>query len=182
MGKVYPDISAPLGQWMEQQPVFFVATAPLGAEGHVNCSPKGGDTFRVIDPLTVAYQDLTGSGAETLAHLRENGRMVVMFCSFEHPPKIVRLHGQGEVLTGDHPDFATLMPLFPPHLGTRSIVRLTVSRVSDSCGYGVPLMTLQAPRQTLQTWAEKKGASGLITYRQQKNRLSIDELPAWEES
>jgi hypothetical protein len=180
MGKVYAEISPSLGQWMEQQPLFFVATAPLARDGHINCSPKGGDCFRVIDPLTVAYQDLTGSGAETLAHLRENGRLVIMFCAFQGPPNIVRLHGQGEVLTPEHPEFDTLVRHFPDHPGTRSVIRLGVTRVSDSCGYGVPLMAFQGPRDALYTWSDKKGPEGLAAYRQQKNSRSIDGLPAWD--
>lgn len=182
MGKVYAEISSALGQWMAQQPLFFVATAPLSTDGHLNCSPKGGDCFRVIDSLTVAYQDLTGSGAETLAHLRENGRMVIMFCAFEGPPNIVRLHGQGDVLTPEHPEFDRLAAHFPPHPGTRSIIRLGVTRVSDSCGYGVPFMAFQGHRNALQAWSEKKGPEGLAAYRQERNSHSIDGLPAWEAS
>ncbi|MGF1568979.1 MAG: pyridoxamine 5'-phosphate oxidase family protein [Nodosilinea sp.] len=178
MGRRYDQITPELSQWMGQQPVFFVATAPLSAEGHINCSPKGGDALRVLDPLTVAYQDLTGSGAETLAHLRENGRLVIMFCAFEEPSQILRLHGRGEVVTSGQADFEALLAHFPPHPGTRSIVRLHVARVSDSCGYGVPLMDFRAPREVLDTWAKNKGTAGLVAYRRQKNRLSIDGLPA----
>src|SRR3990172_5766352 len=114
-----------LAAWLKQQRVFFVATAPLAQNGHVNCSPKGGDAFRILDPLTVAYQDLTGSGAETIAHLRENGRIVIMFCAFDGPPRIVRLHGRGEALTPSHPDFAALAARFPRHIGTRALIRIT---------------------------------------------------------
>ncbi|MFH7244783.1 MAG: pyridoxamine 5'-phosphate oxidase family protein [Spirulina sp.] len=179
MGQQYPEITPALSQWIGQQRLFFVATAPLSTEGHINCSPKGGDCFRVIDSHTVAYQDLTGSGAETLAHLRDNGRIVVMFCAFEGPPQIVRLHGQGQVFTTQEAEFEDLARHFSPSLGTRSIVRITVTRVSSSCGYGVPLMAHQGDRDLLEPWAEKKGATALEAYRQQKNRFSIDGLPAW---
>ncbi len=178
MGKVYSEITPALREWLGQQRLFFVATAPLAADGHLNCSPKGGDCFRVLDPLTVAYQDLTGSGAETIAHLRENGRLVMMFCAFEGPSQIVRLYGNGEVLTPGHPDFAALIDLFPPHPGFRSLVRLRLNRISDACGDGVPLMQFQGQRDALRTWAEGKGPAGLVAYRRQKNQFSIDGLPA----
>lgn len=180
MGQQYPDITPALAQWIRQQRLFFVATAPLTAEGHINCSPKGGDCFRILDAHTVAYQDLTGSGAETLAHLRENGRLVMMFCAFEGPPQIVRLHGQGQVFTAQDAAFEALAAHFPPHPGTRSIVRLSVTRVSSSCGFGVPLMAFQGDRDLLGPWAEQKGAPALEQYRQRKNHHSIDQLPAWE--
>ena len=111
--------------------------------------------FRILDPLTVAYQDYTGSGAKTIAHLREHGRLVIMFCAFEGPPQILHLHGTGEVITQDDPEFEALADHFPPHPGTRSLVRLKASRVSDSCGYGVPLMDLREPRDALRTGSQK---------------------------
>jgi hypothetical protein len=180
MGKLYNAITSELSEWISQQQVFFVATAPLSPTGHINCSPKGGDSFRVIDSLTVVYQDLTGSGAETIAHLRENGRMVIMFCAFEGPPQIVRLHGMGEVVTQDDQEFQELANRFPPHPGTRSLIRLKVSRISDSCGYGVPLMDFREPRETLRTWSINKGPEKLKAYQQEKNSRSIDGLPALE--
>lgn len=182
MGKTYQSITPALHQWIDRQPVFFVATAPLSPQGHINCSPKGGDAFRILDPLTVAYQDYTGSGAETIAHVRENGRVVIMFCAFEGPPQIVRLHGKGEVITQTDPEFATIATHFSPHPGTRCFVRLTLSRISDSCGYGVPLMDFREPRDTLTTWAVNKGPDRLNAYQQEKNTVSIDGLPALEES
>jgi hypothetical protein len=181
MGKVYSEITPALGDWLRQQRLFFVATAPLATDGHINCSPKGGDCFRILDPLTVAYQDLTGSGAETIADLRENGRLVMMFCAFEGLSQIVRLYGQGEVITPGHPDFEALASHFLPHPGFRAIVRLRLTRISDACGDGVPLMQFQDEREALRTWAEGKGQAGLVAYRRQKNRLSIDGLPAWRE-
>ena len=178
MGKLYDSITPELNEWIAQQKLFFVATAPLSPDGHINCSPKGGDCFRILDPLTVAYQDYTGSGAETIAHLRENGRLVIMFCAFEGPPQIVRLQGKGEVITQNDEAFVGLVAHFPPHPGTRSFVRMQVSRVSDSCGYGVPLMDFRDHRDTLQNWSQNKGPDRLKTYRQEKNVASIDGLPA----
>lgn len=179
MGSTYPHITDDQANWLKSQPVFFVATAPLSGDGHVNCSPKGGDCFRVLDPRTVAYLDYTGSGAETIAHLRENGRMVIMFCAFEGEPVIVRLHGRGEVIAPDHPDYAELAPLFPSNPGARSIIRMQVTRISDSCGMAVPLMSLERARSDLDEWATDMGPERLRAYRQKKNAASMDGLPAW---
>lgn len=169
-----------LAAWLERQPVFFVATAPLGADGHVNVSPKGTiGTFRVLDRDTVAYLDLTGSGAETLAHLRENGRITVMFCAFAGRPNIVRLSGRGSAVLPSAPAFGPLVAGFPPHPGVRSVVRVAVSRVSDSCGYAVPRMSLDAERDVLELHNAKKGPEKLADYRISRNATSIDGLPAW---
>ena len=178
MGKIYTEINDEMALWIRRQPLFFVATAPLEADGHVNCSPKGGDAFRIIDPVTVAYQDVTGSGAETIAHLRQNGRIVIMFCAFEGLPKIVRLYGTGEVVLTQHADFPSLSVLFPENMATRAILRIRLTRISDSCGFGVPLFDYLGPRDTLDKWAEAKGALKLKEYRQNKNERSIDGLPA----
>ncbi len=180
MGRSFDTIPDHLAAWMGQQPVWFVATAPLGADGHVNVSPKGDDTFRVIDESTVAYLDLTGSGAETIAHLRENGRLTVMFCSFEDPPNIVRLYGKGEAVLADHPDFEALAAHFPERLGARAVIRLRVDAVSTSCGWGVPIMEMVGTRDRLASWAEGKGEAGLAAYQVERNGLSIDGLPALE--
>lgn len=177
MGKSYDEISPELREWIAAQKLFFVASAPLAAAGHVNCSPKGGDTFRVLGPNEVAYADLTGSGIETVAHLRENGRIVVMFCAFEGAPKIVRLHGRGEVIEPGDADFEALKTHFPELAGLRAIIRIGVARVSDSCGYAVPFFDYVKPRDTLDRWAEAKGPAGLADYRAQKNRASIEGLP-----
>jgi hypothetical protein len=181
MGRVYEQIETRLADWLEAQPVFFVATAPLGADGSINCSPKGNrGEFRVLDEHTAAYVDQTGSGVETIAHLRENGRIVVMFCAFEGPPRIVRLHGRGRAVLADghDPEFATLAPYFPTAggPGVRSIITVDVRRVSDSCGYGVPLMTMDRHRSTMDEWAERKGRDGIRTYWEEKNTASIDQL------
>lgn len=178
MSKVRDCIDEELAGWIRRQHLFFVATAPLAQEGHINCSPKGGDSFRVLGPLLVAYQDYTGSGAETAAHLRENGRIVVMFCAFEGKPDIVRLHGEGETLTPGHPDFAELAAHFPPHHGMRALVRVRLNRVSTSCGFAVPLMDFRSDRDLLDKWAAVKGPEGLEEYRAAKNAMSIDDLPA----
>jgi hypothetical protein len=178
MSKIRDCIDAELAAWIRQQHVFFVATAPLSQEGHINCSPKGGDAFRVLGPMEVAYQDYTGSGAETVAHLRENGRILVMFCAFEGKPNIVRLHGTGEVLTPGQSRYEALVPRFPTNPGTRAIVRVRVERVSTSCGYAVPLYDFQADRDILDKWATVRGEEGLTEYRAAKNALSIDQMPA----
>ena len=182
MAKTFEKIDAKLSEWIAQQRLFFVASAPLAREGHINCSPKGGDSFRVLDDLTVAYQDLTGSGAETIAHLRENGRVVIMFCAFDGPPRIVRLHGTGEAITPDHADFAALAARFPPHLGTRAFIRVRVGRISDSCGYAVPLYDYRGDRDILDKWTETKGPDKIKEYQRTKNTRSLDNLPALDEN
>jgi hypothetical protein len=180
MSKQLPDISPELAEWIARQRIFFVATAPLSAEAHINASPKGGEAFRVLGPMEVAYHDYTGSGAETAAHLRENGRIIIMFCAFDGPPKIVRLHGRGTVIAAGHPRFAELASLFPGHPGTRSFIHVTVTRVSDSCGYSVPFYDFRGNRDTLERWAEKQGAEKITAYWAKKNRQSIDGLPAFD--
>src|SRR4051794_22713023 len=155
MGKRFDGVTPELADWLGRQHVFFVATAPLAADGLLNCSPKGMDTFRVLGPREVAYLDLTGSGVETVAHLRENGRIVLMFCAFAGPPRIVRLHGTGTVLTPDQIRYQELRPWFPDVPGERSIILVRLSRVSDSCGYGVPRYEYLGERDTLPDWAER---------------------------
>src|SRR4029077_20531613 len=140
MGSVYSAIDDRLAAFVQSQPVFFVATAPLAADGHVNCSPKGNDgTFAVLDEHCVAYLDLTGSGIKTISHLRENGRVVVMFCSFSGPPRIVRFHGEGGVVPLGAPRFEQLLARFSAKEGARAVIVVSVERISDSCGYAVPL-------------------------------------------
>lgn len=178
MSKQLDSINDELAAWLHEQPVFFVATAPLSGESHVNCSPKGGDCFRVLGPMQAAYLDYTGSGAETIAHLRENGRIVLMFCAFAGKPNVVRLHGSGDVVTPNDPDFDALASHFPTNPGTRAIVRVSLSRVSTSCGFSVPFMDFRQERDTLDRWAATKGPDGLTEYRQAKNGRSIDGLPA----
>jgi hypothetical protein len=178
MGRTFDAIPDHLAEWMGEQPVYFVATAPLAADGHVNVSPKGGDTFRVLSPTEVAYLDLTGSGAETIAHTRENGRLTIMFCSFDTKPLILRLYGRGTSVRPGEPGWDELAARFPAAPGARSVIRLAVERVATSCGYAVPHMDLVRPRTTLDEWAARKGPDALVAYRAEKNGASIDGLPA----
>jgi Pyridoxamine 5'-phosphate oxidase len=177
MGRVDDAITDELARFIAAQHVFFVATAPSGDGGHVNLSPKGLDTFAVIDANTVAYLDLTGSGVETIAHLRDNGRITIMFCAFDGKPLILRLYGRGEVLPVGEPDADALLPRFGSFPGVRSVIRVRLDRVSTSCGYGVPLLHYEGERDQLPKWAERRGADGLVTYRAEKNAASIDGLP-----
>lgn len=176
--KLHDSIGGRLREFIERQHVYFVATAPLSADGHVNVSPKGLDTFRVLDDHTVAYLDLTGSGAETVAHLRENGRITLMFCAFDGPPNIVRLHGRGRYVASTDTEFASAAAEFADFVGARGVVVVDVERVSDSCGYAVPLMGYEGDRDLLTSWATNRGPDGLERYRAEKNAASIDGLPA----
>ena len=177
MSKTYEEITTDIAEWISQQHLFFVATAPLAASGHVNCSPKGLESLKILDPHSVAYLDVTGSGAETIAHLRENGRIVLMFCEMTGTPKIVRLHGTGTVAFPGSEEWEALKSHFASHPGARSIIRVQVNRVSDSCGFGVPKFEYVRQRRGLTTWAEMKGAEGLTQYRRENNTRSIDGLP-----
>jgi len=180
MGKIFDVIDDRLEAWIARQRMFFVGTAPSGADGHVNVSPKGPiETLRVLDERTIAYLDLVGSGAETIAHLRENGRIVVMLCAFEGGPRIVRLHGRGEVLEAGSVDFPNVAVLPEQE---RTIIRVDVQRIADSCGYGVPRMSYEGERPQSRAWAQRKlakeGPNALDDYVAEKNALSIDGLPA----
>ena len=180
MGTVLSALDEKLTAFIREQHLFFVATAPSGSEGHVNLSPKGLDSFRVLDPHTVAYLDLTGSGVETIAHLRQNGRITLMFCAFSGAPNIVRLYGRGEVIRHDEEGFAELAALFAPLPGARAVIRVRVERVATSCGYGIPRLEYGDDRDTLLKWAEKKGPEGTSRYRNEKNSESLDGLPGIE--
>ncbi len=177
MGEHGAGIDAEVAEFLGRQRVFFVATAPLAAQGRVNLSPKGLDSFRIIDPRTVAYLDLTGSGVETVAHLRENGRIVLMFCAFEGPARILRLHGRGEALEPGDAGFDALRARFPDLPGVRAVVRVAVERVASSCGFGVPLLEYGGERTQIGEWCARKGPEGLRDYRREKNRSSLDGLP-----
>ncbi|MEO0476719.1 MAG: pyridoxamine 5'-phosphate oxidase family protein [Planctomycetota bacterium] len=167
--------------FIAKQRMFFVATAPLRDDGLINLSPKGlDDTFAIIDDHTVAYLDLTGSGIETLAHLRENGRICVMFNAFEGPPNILRIQGRGEAIEPGQAGFAELAEHFPDLPGVRSIIKVTAGRIADSCGFGVPFYEFKGQRDELTEWAEKKGPGGVIKYQQKKNQRSLDGLPGLE--
>lgn len=182
MGKTYDAIDGRLRAFVERQPVFFVATAPSGDDGHVNVSPKGlADTFAVVDEHTVAYLDLTASGAETIAHLRQNGRITLMFCSFERTPNVVRLHGRGRVVTVYDDEFAAWASYFPENSAARAVIVVDLARVSDSCGYALPLLALDEERDLLTPNMERRGPDGIVAYRIQKNRASIDGLPAFDD-
>lgn len=181
MAKRYDGIDEPMAAFLRAQHVFFVGTAPAGADGHVNVSPKGLDSFRILDPTTVAYLDLTGSGVETIAHLRDNGRIALLFCAFEGPPRIVRLHGRGEVVRPGDAAFAELAAGYPPLPGVRAVIRIRLERVTDSCGYAVPTYRYAGERDQLVQWAERKGVEGLSSYRRANNARSIDGLPGLDD-
>lgn len=179
MGRTYDRIDDRMAKWLLRQPVFFVATAPDTPEGLVNCSPKGNrEELAVIDGRSVAYLDQTGSGIETIAHLRGNGRIVMMFCAFEGPPRILRLHGHGRYCRPGEPEFSELAGHFTGSegVGVRSIVVVSVDRIADSCGYGVPLMTFDRHRATMDEWSTRKGRTGILDYQAERNAKSIDGL------
>ncbi len=190
MGKVFEVIDERLERWIAAQTMFFVGTAPLDPDGHVNVSPKGPiGSLRVLGPSRVAYLDLVGSGAETVAHLRENGRIVIMLCAFDGPPRIVRLHGRGSVVQAGDPGFDELLSSLDFDVdgvpeARRSIVLVELDRIADSCGYGVPVMRYEGRREHLDLWAAKKlrvgGPDALLDYQREMNELSIDGLPAVE--
>jgi predicted pyridoxine 5'-phosphate oxidase superfamily flavin-nucleotide-binding protein len=179
MGKRYERIDDRLRAFIEEQPLFFVGTAPRDG-GHVNISPKGyADTFAVVDDLTVAYLDMNGSGAETIAHLRDDGRITVMFCSFGPSPKILRLHGTGRTVLPGSPEWPSYAPYFPAdNPSVRAIIVVDVDRVGDSCGFAVPRLELVEERSMLKDWGARKSPEDLEAYRAEKNAVSIDGLPA----
>lgn len=177
MGRTYERIEPAVADFIGKQHMFFVGTAPSGG-GHVNVSPKGMDSFRILDDHRVAYLDLTGSGIETIAHVRENGRLTVMFCAVEGPPRIVRVQGSGSVVTMHEPGYAEMAAQFPNHRGARAVIVLDVDRVADSCGYSVPLYEYVGQRTKLDEWAASMTAAELVEYRAKKNARSIDGLPA----
>jgi len=177
MAERFTSLSPDLARWWREQPVFFVATAPGGDAGHVNLSPKGLDTLRVLAGDRVAYLDLTGSGVETIAHLRDNSRITLMACAFDGNPRISRIYGRGAVHVVGSPAFEALAPEFPDLPGRRSIIDVAVERVTTSCGYAVPLMDLVDDRDRLVDWARNKGDDGITAYWESKNAASIDGLP-----
>jgi hypothetical protein len=167
-----------MAAWLTAQPMFVVATAPPSGDGLINASPKGGSaTFAVLGPTTVAYLDLTGSGVETIAHLRENSRIVLMFMAFDGRPQIVRLHGRGRVVVPDDAEFIELLKRFPRNLGTRSVIVIGLDRIADSCGYAVPQMDYVADRELLDLVSKKEGPKGLAAYRAEHNAVSLEGLP-----
>lgn len=180
MGKLYEAIDDSIRHFIEAQPVFFVGTAPLDREGHVNVSPKGLDTLRILGPRTIAYLDLTGSGIETVSHLKENGRIVLMFCAFQGPPRILRVHGRGRVVESKDAEFEALACNFPSLEGKRSVIIVDILRIADSCGFGVPLLKFEAQRNQLTAWASRLGPEKMAAYRQEKNSESIDSMRGLE--
>ena len=177
MGAHQPNLDSSQIAFIRQSPVFFVATAPLSAEGHINCSPRPVDSRFLINSETeVGWLDLVGSGIETVAHLKENGRIVLMFCSFSEQPQILRIHGKGEVFEPGHTRFEETMSRFSNHLGVRAVIIIKVERVSTSCGYGVPMMNFVSHRSTIDEWLDLKGTNGLAVYKRQHNKNSIDSL------
>jgi Pyridoxamine 5'-phosphate oxidase len=189
VGRIYDVIDNATRQWLTRQPIFFVATAPIDPDGHLNLSPKGAaGAFRVLGPSTVAYVDLVGSGVETVAHLRENGRIVLMFCAFAGPPKIVRLHGQGRIVPEHDPEFAALLPEFSLNEDAvalaRGIVVVETTRISDSCGFVVPRMDLVSERDQLMRWGEQQQAKNGEVWKERyiaaNNARSIDCLPGYD--
>lgn len=178
MGRLHAAIDDELRAWIAAQRLFFVATAPSGDDGHVNCSPRGNDALAVLGPTTVAWPDRVGSGIETIAHLRQNGRIVVMLCAFAGPPRIVRLHGRGAVVPAGDPRFQPLLAAIgAPPAGVRAVVRVELTRIADSCGFGVPRFDYAGERDQLGRWCEQKGEQGLADYVRRRNDRSIDGLP-----
>ena len=178
MGKQFQRIDDSIRHWIAQQHMFFVATAPLAPDGLVNCSPKGHDTLRVVDDHTLMYLEYAGSGVETIAHLKQNSRIVIMLCAFAGPPKIFRFHGNGAVITPNQAGFRELFEQFNRNpAGIRSIIRVDVTRISDSCGYGVPFYDYVDERPSTRNYIEKNGAAKIREGMRAKNGESLDGLP-----
>jgi hypothetical protein len=178
MGKLFKSIESQHQAFIEKQKMFFTATAPLSADGHVNLSPKGLDSFRVLSDNRVMYLDINGSGNETSAHMLENGRITFMFCAFDGPPLILRLYGKGyTVLPGDA-EWAELIQTFDLQIAARQIIVADIDLVHTSCGFSVPLYDYTGERDQAFKWAEKKGREGLEKYQEEKNRISLDGLPS----
>ncbi|MEL7536889.1 MAG: pyridoxamine 5'-phosphate oxidase family protein [Pseudomonadota bacterium] len=177
MGKAFAEIDDKIRAWVETQKLFFVSTAPRADDGHINCSPKGLDALRILGPRQLAYGDTGGSGIETVAHLKENGRIVIMLCAFDGPPKIFRFYGTGRVVEPHDEAFAELADLFTALPTLRNVIVIDVSAIRDSCGYGVPQYEFVAERDSLTNWCEAKSPAELNAYRKEKNATSLDGLP-----
>lgn len=177
MAKFSDTILAHHQEFIEHQKMFFVGTAPLSGNGHINLSPKGLDSFRILSPNKVAYMDITGSGNETSAHILENGRITIMFCAFDGSPNILRLYGQGYTVLPHDPEWTEISARFKLHVAIRQIIVADIDKVQTSCGYSVPLYEYAGERDHANKWAQKKGEDGLVTYRLEKNQVSIDGLP-----
>ena len=180
MAKIYEELDDRLGQFIMNQKMFFVGSAPLAGDGLVNISPKGMDGLRILDSKTVAYLDLTGSGIESVAHVKENGRFVIMFCSFDTSPMILRLHGRAEVIERANAEWQQIRPLFPESRMARAIIKVSVSRISDSCGWGVPKYKFIGERVQYQKYAEQIDDTELRQAQLETNMKSINGLPGLE--
>lgn len=177
MGKEYQEIDERVRRWIERQRLFFVSTAPLENDGRINCSPKGHDSLRVLGPRQLAYADIGGSGIETVAHLKENGRIVIMMCAFDGPPKIFRFYGHGRPVEPHEAEFERLVPLFPDLPAIRNFIVVDIECIRDSCGYGIPLYEFKSERESLKNWCAKKTDDEMLEYRLEHNTSSLDGLP-----
>lgn len=177
MGKEFQEIDERMQRWIERQRLFFVSTAPLAGDGRINCSPKGLDGLRILGPRKIVYADIGGSGIETVAHLKENGRIVIMLCAFDGPPKIFRFYGQGRSVEPHDADFDKLVPLYPDMPTIRNFIVIDIDCIRDSCGYGVPHYEFQRERDSLKNWSDGKSADELLEYRIERNAASLDGLP-----
>ncbi len=177
MGKEYTEIDERIQKWMGRQQMFFVSTAPSSSDGLVNCSPKGLDSLRVTGPMQVAYVDTGGSGIETVAHLKDNGRITLMMCAFDGPPKIFRFYGKGRVLEPHDGGFDDMLSRFPTMPAARNIIVIDVERIIDSCGYGVPLYEFKQHRDSLPNYFSKQTEGDILNYRRDRNSESLDGLP-----
>ena len=180
MGKEYTQIDAPIQRWIEQQHIFFVSTAPLAGDGLINCSPKGLDGFRVLNPGRIGYVDVGGSGIETVAHIKENGRIVIMMCAFTGPPKIYRFYGQGRVVEPQDEGFDDLLTHFGPQPSVRNIILVDIERIIDACGFGVPLYEYREERDSMPNYFANKSTEEIAEYRATRNNKSLDGLPGLE--
>ncbi|HEU0220492.1 MAG TPA: pyridoxamine 5'-phosphate oxidase family protein [Gallionella sp.] len=175
MGKLYKQLTDDLAGFIQRQKIFFVGTAADG--GRVNVSPKGMDTLRVVAEDRVVWLNLTGSGNETAAHLREDDRITLMFCAFEGDPLILRLYGHAQVFHPHDAEWDSLIPFFPTIPSARQIIDMSIDLVQTSCGYGVPLFEFKADRDQLEEWAGRKGPEGIQKYWEEKNQMSLDGRP-----
>ena len=177
MGTEYTEINEKIQSWIEGQRIFFVSTAPMSGDGLINCSPKGLDCFRVLGPTEIGYVDTGGSGIETVSHLRENGRIVIMMCAFDGPPKIFRFYGKGTALEPHDEMFSETLARFPQQPAARNIILIDVQRIMDSCGFGVPLFEFQKDRDSLSNYFANNSEEEILAYRAERNRVSLDGLP-----
>ena len=178
MGKFSDSISPAHQEFIKQQHIFFVASAPLSAEGHINLSPKGMDAFRVLGNNKIGYMDVISSGNETSAHTLENGRITIMFCSFDKTPNILRLYGKGFAVLPNSADWDLYAPHFTIYQSTRQIIVADIHLVQTSCGFGIPVFDFMSERDIHFKWAEQEGAKGLQEYIKINNLKSLDGLPS----